>query len=311
MTPRLGAALAAALALLATASPASAYVRSRTAKGVAVAWPGSCAFVTPDSTGTPDLPNDTTFSVIMKSMSNWTNAVGGDAYLKLVYADPMPLEAHLDGINTVKFRTDRWCHPNDAQQKDVCYSSAAAGITTVFFVQDGSDHAGTILDADIELNDLNFTFAVLPTTSQPRQGTSLADLENTLTHELGHLQGLDHTCADAATPPQEVDDTGNPPPSCDSLGSLPLQEQVKIKLATMYNFAMPGEISKRSPEADDVAGIANAYPPANDPGSCKPVDLNAYKSGGCSIAGNTRRSLAAIAVLLGALVALMLRRRLR
>jgi hypothetical protein len=305
-------ALGAALIVAATATSASAYVRSRTAKGVAVSWSGSCAFVTPDSAGTPDLPDDTTFATIMKSMSNWTNAVGDQAYLKLVYADPMPLEAHLDGINTVMFRTDRWCHPDDAQQKDVCYSSAAAGITTVFFVQDGSDHAGTILDADIELNDINFTFAVLPTTGQPRAGTSFADLENTLTHELGHLQGLDHTCADAATPPQEIDDTGNPPPSCDTLGSLPLSEQVKIKLATMYNFAMPGEISKRSPEADDVAGIVNAYPPASDPGSCKPTDLNAFKTGGCSIGGAaTRRSLAAIAVLLGALVALMLRRRLR
>ena len=299
------------LAILLTTTSASAYVRSRTAKGVPVSWSTSCAFVTPDSAGTPDLPNDMTFAVIMKSMANWTNAVGDQAYLKLVYADPMPLEAHLDGVNTVKFRTDRWCHPNDAQQKDVCYSSAAAGITTVFFVQDGSDHAGTILDADIELNDINFTFAVLPTTGQPRMGTSFADLENTLTHELGHLQGLDHTCADAATPPQEVDDTGSPPPSCDNLNSLPLTEQVKLTLATMDNFAMPGEISKRSPEADDVAGIAGAYPPASDPGSCKPTDPNSFKTGGCSIGGATRRSLAAIAVLLGALLALVLRRGLR
>ena len=304
-------ALGCALAILLTTTSASAYVRSRTAKGVPVSWSTSCAFVTPDSAGTPDLPNDTTFSVIMKSMANWQNAVGDQGFLKLVYATPMPLEAHLDGVNTVKFRTDKWCHPNDAQQKDVCYSSAAAGITTVFFVQDGGDHAGTILDADIELNDINFTFAVLPTTGQPRTGTSFADLENTLTHELGHLQGLDHTCADAATPPQEVDDSGSPPPSCDSLSSLPLSEQVKIKLATMYNFAMPGEISKRSPEADDVAGIANAYPPASDPASCKPTDLNAFKSGGCSIGGAGQRSLAAIAVLLGALVALVARRRFR
>jgi len=300
-----------AVVLLLSSATASAFVRSRTAKGVPVAWSGSCAFVTPDSAGTPDLDSATLFSIIQKSMANWTNAVGDQAYLKLVYSDPMPLEAHLDGTNTVKFRTDRWCHPDDAQQKDVCYSSAAAGITTVFFVQDGSDHAGTILDADIELNDINFTFAVLPATGTPRSGTAFADLENTLTHELGHLQGLDHTCKDAATPPQEVDDSGNPPPDCDSLGSLPLDQQVKIKLATMYNFAQPGEISKRSPEADDVAGIANAYPPGSDPGSCKVTNLDAFKTAGCSIAGRSSRSLAAIAVLLCALVALVARRRHR
>jgi hypothetical protein len=312
--PRLLAPMAALVlaAAMAVPSTASAYVRSRTTKGIPIAWPGSCAFVTPDSAGTPDLPNDTTFAVIMKAMANWQNAVGGQGYLKLVYETPMPLEAHLDGINTVKFRTDRWCHPDDDQQKDVCYSKDAAGITTVFFVQDGSAHAGTILDADIELNDINFTFTVEPTTQVPIPNRPFADLENTLTHELGHLQGLDHTCADASTPPQEVDDTGNPPPSCGSLSSLPADEQQKITTATMYNFAKPGEISKRMPQPDDVAGIANAYPPANDPGTCKPIDLNAYKSGGCTIAGAaTRRSLAAIAVLLGALVALVARRRLR
>jgi hypothetical protein len=304
-------AVAGALALVAAASTASGYVRSRTEKGVGVAWSGSCAFVQPDSAGTPDMPNDQLFDVVQKSLANWTNSIGDQAYLKLMYDTPAPLEAHLDGINTIKFRTDKWCHPNDAQQNNVCYSPQAAGITTVFFVQDGSKRAGTILDADIELNDINFTFAVLPTTNQPRDGTSLADLENTLTHELGHLQGLDHTCKDAATPAQEIDDSGNPPPDCGSLSSLPLPEQVKIKLATMYNFAMPSEINKRSPEADDVAGIADAYPPAKDPASCAPTDLNAFKTGGCSIAGRSGRSLAAIALLMGALALLVARRRWR
>ncbi len=298
-----------ALVILCAASTASAYVRSRTAKGIAVSWPGSCAYVTPDSGGTPDMTNDVLYPVIMKSMANWTNAVGDQAYLKLVYDPPMALDAHLDGVNTVKFRTDVWCHPNDAQQKDVCYSAAAAGITTVFYVQDGSPHAGTILDADIELNDINFTFAVLPTTATEDPNRPFADLENTLTHELGHLQGLDHTCKDSATPPQEIDDTGYPPPDCTMLSTLPLDEQTKIKLATMYNYAAPGETSKRSPELDDVAGIANAYPPADDPGSCKPINLDDYRTGGCSIGGRTSRSLAAIAVLLGALALLVARRR--
>jgi hypothetical protein len=297
------------VALVALSLPASAYVRSRTEKGVAVSWSGSCAYVTPDSSGTPDMPADQMFAIVQKSLTNWTSAIGDQAYLKLVYAPPAALEAHLDGVNTIKFRTDKWCHPNDTQQNNVCYSPQAAGITTVFFVQDGSDHAGTILDADIELNDINFTFAVLPTTDQPRANTTFADLENTLTHELGHLQGLDHTCKDQATPPQEIDDSGNPPPDCTTLTTLPLAEQTKIRLATMYNFAQPGEISKRSPEADDVAGIADAYPPGSDPASCKVTDLNAFKTGGCSIGGRVPRSLAALAVLFGALVALVARRR--
>jgi len=302
------AAFAAALIALA-ASTAWAYVRSRTEKGVPVYWSGSCAFVQPDSAGTPDLPSDQVFATIQKSMQNWTDAVGNQAYLKLMYDAPAPLEAHLDGVNVVKFRTDKWCHPDDAQQNNVCYSNMAAAITTVFFVQDGSDKTGAILDADIEMNDINFTFAILPTTAQARPGTSLADLENTLTHELGHLQGLDHTCKDAATPPQEVDENGNPPPDCTMLSSLPIDQITKIKTATMYNFANPGETSKRSPEADDVAGIASAYPAAKDPGNCKAINLDDYRTAGCSIGGRTSRSLGAIAVLMCALVALVARRR--
>ena len=93
----------------------------------------------------------------------------------------------------------------------------------------------------------------------PRAGTSLADFENTLTHELGHLQGLDHTCKDAATPAHEVDENGNPPPRCRSLSTC-RADRSRSSDATMYNSATPGETKKRSPEADDVAGICDAYP---------------------------------------------------
>jgi hypothetical protein len=305
-------AILAALLALAAASTAWAYVRSRTEKGIGVFWPSTCVYVQPDSAGTADMPADQVFATIQKSMDNWKNAVGDAAYLQLIFENPEPLEAHLDGVNTVKFRSDRWCHPNDAQQNNVCYSSSAAGITTVFFVQDGSPKAGTILDADIELNDLNFTFAILPTTAPENPGRPFADLENTLTHELGHLQGLDHTCKDSATPPQEVDENGNPPPDCTKLFLLPPDQQQKITTATMYNFAKPGETVKRSPEADDVAGIAAIYPPSASPGSCRRTNLNDYKSGGCAIgAPGTPRSLAGIAILLSALVALVARRRFR
>lgn len=302
------AALAAVVVLFSTAS-AFGYVRSRTDKGVPVFWPSDCVYIQPDSAGTPDIPADQVFATVQKAIANWQNVTAGAAYLKFMYDAPAPLEAHLDGVNTVKFRTDRWCHPNDAQQTNVCYSSAAAGITTVFYVPDGHSNTGTIIDADIELNDINFTFAILPSSTPARPGTTIADLENTLTHELGHVQGLDHTCKDQATPPQEVDDTGNPPPDCATLYLLPPDEQTKIKTATMYNFAAPMETTKRTPEADDVAGIAAAYPPPNDPMQCKRSDPNAYKSGsGCSI-GGPPRSVAALSLLSLALVMLVARRR--
>jgi len=292
------AAFAAALAATTLfAAPSHAYVRSRTSgtPGTPIHWPGACAFVQPDSAATPDLPSDQVFSIIQKSMANWSGAASCGSYFQMMYDQPAPLEAHYDGVNVVKFRTDKWCHPNDAQSKDQCYDAMAAAITTVFFVDHAGDpNQGVILDADIELNDINFTFVdIIPnmTPPPPRSGTQIADLENTLTHELGHLQGLDHTCKDAATPANEVDDSGNPPPPCND---IPPAEAFKITTATMYNSAVPGEIKKRTPEADDLAGICNAYPNdaahqtavQNSPSAwtCVHTDLSKFSSHGCAFA---------------------------
>jgi hypothetical protein len=302
---RLTALVAATIALTVTAD-AQAYVRNRTADSVPVAWPGSCVFIQPDSAGTPDLPADMVFATVQKALHNWTSADASCSYLQLSYVPPAPLEAHLDGKNIVKFRTDKWCHPDDAQEHDVCYSPAATGITTVFYVDKGA-HEGTLLDADIELNNINFTFVIEPTTQEARPGTLVSDLENTLTHELGHVQGLDHTCDNGSSPPQETDPDGNKVPACDSLSLLPAAEQQAIENATMFPSATPGETKKRMPGADDVAGICAAYPRAKDPMVCKPINLSDY--GGCSIIGRAPRSIGFALVILLALAALATRRR--
>jgi hypothetical protein len=299
-------ALVAAAIALGVAADASAYVRNRTPDGIPVAWPGSCVFVTPDSGGTPDLPSEMVFATAKKALQNWMSADASCSYLQLQYDTPAALEAHLDGKNVIKFRTDKWCHPEDAQEHNVCYSSVATGITTVFYIDKGA-HEGTLIDADIELNDINFTFVIEPSTTQARPGTVVSDLENTLTHELGHVQGLDHTCNNGTSPPQEVDQNGMPPPSCDALNSLPAAERTTIVNATMFPVAMAGETSKRMPTADDVAGICAGYPRAKDPMVCKPINLSDY--GGCSMMGRAPASLGILLVVLLALAALATRRR--
>ncbi len=53
---------------------AHAYVRSRSSSGTPTHWAGDCVQVQPDSAGTPDLDDATTFSVIQTSMQAWRGA---------------------------------------------------------------------------------------------------------------------------------------------------------------------------------------------------------------------------------------------
>ncbi len=98
---------------------------------------------------------------------------------------------------------------------------------------EGDDQAVTILEedpdnheivrADIVLNDVTHHWAILGD-GAPHPGCD--DLQNTLSHEVGHLVGLGHS----------------------SLGS-----------AVMFAATHPGEISKRTLTGDDVAGIDALY----------------------------------------------------
>ena len=89
-----------------------------------------------------------------------------------------------------------------------------------------------ILDADITLNTGAFRFAVIGRHEDDdgkEGGRRQDDVQNTVTHELGHALGLAHNTADT-----EV---------------------------VMYPKALPGETGKRVLALDDEAGLAFLYPP--------------------------------------------------
>jgi hypothetical protein len=265
------------------------WVPARSPGGASLRWAKSCVFVSMHTSGSSDVPGDLETQIYEDILSHWEASTSACSYLTFVRENPVGREPGYDGTNVVKFQEQSWA-----------YESGAAGITTLFHVdRPGAGDDGTILDADIELNSVDFAMADVCTTD----GTGrLADVKNTLTHEVGHLMGLDHTCWDRAGP-ADLDGDGAVVPSCFPESSL----SAAVRDATMYNFQDEKEVKKGSVEQDDARGICALYPREQDPGVCaRAMDED---DGGCfSVTGGRPQAWPA-ALLLG--LALLVRRRQR
>src|SRR5262249_35452987 len=134
--------------------------------------------------------------------------------------DAKPPRQVWDAKNSIIFRTEVWSHSGDP--KNDMLNPEALAVTTVTARSDGH-----IVDADMEINGVTQNWMNLdPGVTVPfDQGETrrVFDLQNAVTHEFGHLIGLDHTCftpspdnpavnTDGKTRPN--DNKGNPVPNC-------------------------------------------------------------------------------------------------
>ncbi len=273
------------------------FVRTGTTEaGNYLSWPSGCVFMT-YANGTGDLAGDREFEVIDEVLATWNDAVASCSYLQLVAAPPVDAELGHDGRNIIRFR-DRWCRPATDEDPELCLSAGAAGLTTVIFVDDtDSARDGEIVDADVELNAQHF--AISEAGASLGDAPCLADLANTLTHELGHVMGFDHSCLTETDPPK-LDGNGAAVPRCAATSDPAIVE------ATMYPFQDCGETKKASPETDDVAALCAVYDRASDPDECEAAP-GAEPPGCCAVDG--RGPGPAGAALLAVLCALRLGRR--
>lgn len=201
---------------------------------------------------------------IARSLATWTRAGGCTDVVLTNLGAPADDRTNLlggahDGENRVVFREDAW--PPDLGPETLA-------ITTVVFRRS----TGEILDADIDVNGVDHRWSV---DDVPPAG--LIDLENTMTHEVGHLLGFAH---------------------------------VEDPEATMFAQSDPGDIVKRDLSDDDVAGICDVYPASQrTPGGAgaRPP-LTSACTASVSRAG---ASGAASCITLATLLALAIRRRLR
>lgn len=179
-------------------------------------------------------------------------------------------ENEVNHYNTIIFRYDDW---------DGLECTEAIACTTVVTKR----AAGEIIDADIDLNLHDYQFVL-----DPLEGSSAFDLQSVLTHEIGHMVGLDHTQQEHAD-------------------------------AVMWPYADWGEEgTRRMLTQDDVDTLCETYPAGGCPvindmrqSYCGPTDLGGC--GGCSTESDGAEGWAAALGGLGVLglITLIGRRRSR
>lgn len=224
------------IAALTLASSLAVFVCTRAGDdGPSIAWDDR-EVVIRQSGAAADLDADAITGVLERSVATW--ALAGDCTDVAPRLGP-PTDGVLVGFdwgagsdspeneNIVVFRNDT---PGDDLDAWV-HALGALAITTVTW----ESHSGRLLDADIEVNDARFHF----TACDPGQCTVDFDLENTMTHEMGHVLGLDHSAAGEAT---------------------------------MYASAPRADVTKRDLAADDVDGICTIYPAGDANGECYGVE---------------------------------------
>lgn len=152
-------------------------------------------------------------------------------------------------------------------------SASAVAITTTTYYPP----TGEILDADIELNEAYRSFS----TDCPDAACAEADdVQNTLTHEIGHIVGL-----------ADLYDRGT-------------------EEATMYWSAGASEIKKRSLSEDDIQGICTIYPKGAETATCTRPAYRVVGSGCGSAPGAELPALAPLVLVLAGMVRTRSRRRI-
>lgn len=295
--------------------PAAAYVRTRTSADVVTAWKAPC--VTMEfSLGGPPPGLD---AVGYLATAQAAGAAWGEASLDgvqrcsnviftVVKVQDVAGHVGLDYHNRLIFRQDDWCTdpPPTNSKKPRCYDPSALAITSVFQLK----NSGEILDADLEVNAYNFTWGDL--VGYPElAGYDAHDFQGAVTHEFGHVIGLEHTCfipgqirEDGTPVPRPDDNNGNPVPNCDANNPASITE------STMYISvaSSSAEVDLRSLSPDDVQAACEIYPLTTG-FVCQPPSRVSTDGGGCSYAARSRHGSIACALVLLAMAALVRRRR--
>jgi hypothetical protein len=263
---RWGLAAVVAISISTSAGAAHAYVRARSSTADDdIIWPDPRILLVVYTGGSTVGPSD--FVAAANAAAATWSAPKADTSVAITIASAPapPAGAVFDHESTISFRTSSWDAP--------VYPASALALTTVW------TSGGKIIETDTEINahDPTYHWAVLPDDPAAAMLSTDDDLQNALTHEMGHVLGLAHPCYLGAAPdPLPLDNLGQPVLSC-SDPTLPAD----VLGATMFPTAAPGNIGERSLSADEVMALQDLYPKGRAP---VVEGQGPAPAGGCSVA---------------------------
>jgi len=251
------------------------YVRSRVDVGnpstQCLYWTSTRVVWNQSTFGNPDTKGDTEFDAIRASFQSWQDIFAECGNLTLeegprVNERTVGYRRKGNNTNLVLFRTrdcDAVVPATDAcWDADTCANAYDCwdddDNTIAITLTTYDERSGIIYDSDISFNAARFAFTTADGQMcfPPVMTDCVAtDVQNTATHEVGHLIGLDHTLAPGST---------------------------------MNPSAPPGELSKRVVDPGSRDFVCAAYPRGQASQACRHPVMSLEmgpKAGGCSAAG--------------------------
>ncbi|MBI3071094.1 MAG: matrixin family metalloprotease [Deltaproteobacteria bacterium] len=194
------------------------YLRTETStgSGLCLAWATRNIGYKIGANGSDNMTAESAQQAIRDSFTSWSKEKITACTSELTFTDlgtnSSPVLNGTDRVNNIFWVESGWT-------SKAGHSASAIALTTNSFYAS----SGEIIDSDMEFNGQFFTFTIVDGACANKQ-----DIQNTATHEIGHLIGLDH----------------------------PSNPEV-----TMYSSAPSCETKKRSLESGDQFGVCEIYGP--------------------------------------------------